>query len=122
MKLSTSIFPFLLVIVLSAPISLANHEGHPHDAPTEGVAESSKDSAATPGTEIRVKARGIVCDYCVRAMEKVILKRPEVHGLRIDLTSKLVVVTLKKGSQLDDDTVKKLVTESGYDIDAIERT
>ncbi len=70
---------------------------------------------------VRVKAKGLVCDYCVRAMEKVIRKRPEVQDLKIDLTTKQVELTLKEGQTLDDKTITELVIESGYTVDTIER-
>ncbi len=70
---------------------------------------------------IRVKGKGLVCDYCARAMEKVIRKRPEVADLRINLTSKIVEIELKEGQALDDATIQTLVSESGYTIDTIER-
>lgn len=71
---------------------------------------------------IHVKANGLVCDFCARAMEKMFRQRPEVKDLNVNLTTKQIQIELKEGQTLDDETVRKLVSESGYGIDTIERS
>ena len=108
-------------ILLAYPTpSMADDAGHSHDVPAQGVTEASKPGEEA-GDVVQVKAKGLVCDFCARALEKVIMKRPEVEGMKVDLTSKVIAIRLKKGRSLDDETIKSLVTAAGYNIEAIER-
>lgn len=78
-------------------------------------------SAFAAGELIQVKAKGLVCDYCARALEKVFKKRPEVQDLKVDLTTKDISIQLKEGQTMGDATIMKLVTDSGYNVDVIKR-
>ncbi len=115
---------FIAVICLLASNSaaFANHEGHPHESSEAAIIKSTKVQNGEIGETITVKATGLVCDFCARAMEKVLMKRPEVAGLSVDLTKKTVTIRVNKGSTLDDDTVTTLVKSSGYGIESIERS
>ena len=70
---------------------------------------------------INIKVNGLVCDFCARSLEKVFLKRGDVAGIKVDLGKGLVVVATKPGSTIDDTTLTKLITDSGYNIAAIGR-
>lgn len=104
----------------TAPAYAELHAGH-EDGPLPERVDAVKVNAGQTGQIIHVKANGLVCDYCVRAMEKVVMKRPEVTGLKIDLTTKTIDITLKKGQTLSDETVKDMVVTSGYTLVSIER-
>jgi copper chaperone CopZ len=114
-------FAAALVLGIAVRPAEAGHDGHPADAPTAGVVESSGPAASGAGETVTIQAQGLVCDFCARAMEKVLLKRPEVAGIAVDLTAKRVVVRLKPGAQLDDPTLKSLVETSGYSVAGITR-
>lgn len=73
------------------------------------------------GQTIHVKAKGLVCDYCVRAVEKMLKQRREVDDFKINLTTKRVDIRLKKGESLDDKTVSEIIAKSGYSIESITR-
>lgn len=73
------------------------------------------------GETVNVKVNGLICDFCARALEKVFGRREEVKGVRVDLDKGLVSVDLKPGQNLDDKTLTNLITDSGYDVAAIER-
>lgn len=70
---------------------------------------------------INIKVNGLVCDFCARSLEKVFLKRGDVAGIKVDLGKGLVVVAMKPGSTIDDTTLTKLITDSGYNVNVIER-
>ena len=94
-----------------------NHEGQ--------VVEPSKaanniENASCEDT-INVKVDGLVCDFCARSLEKIFLKRDDVAGIKVDLAKGLVVVAMKPGLTIDDTTLTKLITDSGYNISAIGR-
>lgn len=71
---------------------------------------------------VNVKVNGLVCDFCARALEKVLGKREEVASMKVDLDSGLVSVSMKLGKNIDDEKMTKLVTDSGYAVTGIERS
>lgn len=73
------------------------------------------------GELISVKAKGLVCEFCAKALEKVFLKRKEVSGISVDLTTKEILVNLKEGQSLDDAVLTELITDAGYNIESIDR-
>lgn len=74
------------------------------------------------GTLITIDANGLVCDFCARALEKVFMKQKGVAGIDVNLDSGKILISLEKGATMDDATVKKLVTDAGYNIGSIERS
>lgn len=103
-----------------------SHEGHDHQNHAQTSASGSADLLPTQkigdSQRVHVKVKGLVCDYCARAMEKVFKKRPEVAHIFISLTTKVITLDLHKDRSLDDETIKKLVLDSGYNVEKIERT
>ncbi len=87
----------------------------------EAPAASSGIENASCEDTINVKVNGLVCDFCARSLEKVFLKRGDVAGIKVDLGKGSVVVAMKPGLTIDDTTLTKLITDSGYNIAAIGR-
>lgn len=75
---------------------------------------------ATPQS-ITVRVNGLVCDFCARSIESVMKKRPDVTRVHVDLDKGEIHLGTKDGS-LDDPTLRKLITDSGYAVTAIERS
>ncbi len=105
---------------------LAQHEEHGHNHNHEGqVAEPSAASNdmenAVCEDTINVKVSGLVCDFCARSLEKVFLKRGDVAGIKVDLGKGSVAVAMKSGLTIDDATLTKLITDSGYNVSAVHR-
>ena len=73
---------------------------------------------AAPKT-IYVDANGLVCDFCARALEKVFEQEEGVESVAVDLDSKVITISLKDGAIMDEDTVRMLITDSGYDVQAV---
>lgn len=97
-------------LILTAPIALAhNHGGDAH--------------AEMPATQTMVtaKVKGMVCDFCARAVTKVFGKNDAVENVHVDLDSQEIHVTLKAGGELSDETVEDLVKKSGYTFVSVER-
>ena len=42
-----------------------------------------------------------------------------VESVAVDLDSKVITISLKDGAIMDEDTVRMLVTDSGYDVQAV---
>jgi copper chaperone CopZ len=78
-------------------------------------------AAENCSTQIDVKVNGLVCDFCARALEKVFGKREEVIAIDVDLNVGQVLITMQPGQTLDDTTITELISDSGYDIQAIKR-
>jgi len=73
------------------------------------------------GQVISVDAKGLVCDFCAQALEKVFMKRPEVSGIGVDLDNAKINIALKKGTSMTDEMVTDLIVDSGYNVGGISR-
>lgn len=78
-------------------------------------------SPAFAGEKVTIHVNGMVCDFCAQALEKVFTDEKEVESLEISLSTKTVTVTLKDGQNLSDEALAFLITDSGYDVDRVER-
>ena len=97
-------------LALTAPIAAAHNHG--------GDAHSETPAAQTMVT---AKVKGMVCDFCARAVTKVFSKNDAVENVHVDLDTQEIHVTLKTGGELTDDTVGELVKKSGYTLVSIDR-
>lgn len=70
---------------------------------------------------INVKVNGLVCDFCARALEKVFGKRDDVADINVDLDNGLVNVAMKPGQTIYDETLTRLITDSGYNVREIQK-
>jgi copper chaperone CopZ len=71
--------------------------------------------------DVVLKVSGLVCDFCAQAIEKVFLKQDAVAAVTVDLDNGRVTVDLKPGKTIDDRTLNRLMTDSGYTVTGIER-
>lgn len=96
------LFTAAALIAFSLPVQ-ASHDGteHAHD--------------------ITVSVHGLVCDFCAQAIEKVFMDHGEAEHVNVDLDNFEVTIDLKEGANLDDETVTKLITDSGYTVNGITR-
>lgn len=102
-----SIAVFVSALALSSPIALSQ------SAPASAVqAESNM---------LTVNVKGMVCDFCARAVSKVFGKNDAVDNVHVDLDNGEIHVGLKPGASLTDDEVETLVRKSGYAMVSIER-
>ena len=119
-----SITAILFMTLFFAFQSHAQHGEHKHNHEgqvLEPSAASNDMQNATCEDTINIKASGLVCDFCARSLEKVFLKRGDVSGISVDLGKGSIVVAMKSGSTIDDKTLTKLITDSGYNVNAIQR-
>ena len=90
-------------------------------APLAGVPLLATPAHAAAAQMVTVKVNGLVCDFCARSIEAMMKKRADVEGVHVDLDKGEVHLKLKPGATLDDPTLKKLITDSGYQVTGIER-
>lgn len=95
---------------LTTPMALA----HNHGGETRTEMPASQ-------TMVTAKVKGMVCDFCARAVTKVFGKNAAVENVHVDLDTQEIHVILKAGSDLSDETVKDLVKKSGYTFVSVER-
>ena len=73
------------------------------------------------GGTVRVHVNGLVCDFCARALDKVISKEDAVEDINVNLDTKIITIHLKEGQNLEDDKIINMVKDSGYDVREINR-
>lgn len=73
------------------------------------------------GETINVTIKGLVCDFCVRAIEKTFEKRDDVSKVDVDLDKALLTIQMKPGKTMDDETIKGLIADAGYEVEDIRR-
>lgn len=73
------------------------------------------------GEQVNVKVNGMVCDFCARALEKVFGREDAVNNINVDLDTGIVGVALKPGQNMDDEKLKTLILDSGYNVAEIKR-
>lgn len=78
-------------------------------------------SNAAYADTIKAGVNGMVCAFCATGVEKSFKAEPAVDSVKVDLETKLVTITTKANQNLDDDVVKKVITEAGYTVTDIER-
>ena len=77
--------------------------------------------AANAGT-VEMKVNGLVCGFCAQGIEKTLRKNPAVADVVVSLENRLVAIALRDGQDVPDEELRKALTDSGYDVKAIERT
>jgi len=78
-------------------------------------------SAASAAT-IEMKVNGLVCGFCAQGIEKTLRKNPATADVLVSLEDRLVAVATKEGQDISDADLKHALTESGYEVKAIQRT
>ena len=71
------------------------------------------------GGSVYADVNGLVCDFCARALEKVFSKQEAVSDINVNLDTKVITINFKDGQTLEDDKIKELINDSGYDVKAI---
>jgi len=97
---------------------------HKHDQADHGATVSSKTTKefhAQCENLIDVQVNGLVCDFCARALEKVFGRNDAVQDIMVDLDNGLVRIETKPGQDIKDDVLTKMITDSGYNVTAINK-
>jgi len=71
-------------------------------------------TAAFAGDTVKIGVNGMVCDFCARAIEKVFTKNEAIERLSVNLDEQMITAIFKDGQTIDDETLTKMVTDSGY--------
>lgn len=85
-------------------------------------AQTTPAQTAPFAADVVVSVNGMVCDFCVQAINRSFSRRPEVNAVRVDLTAKLVSIDFRPNHNLDDATIRDIVTRAGYTVTGLRRT
>ena len=72
--------------------------------------------------DLVIKVNGLVCDFCAQSIKHMFGKQDGVTDVSVDLDNGTVLVDLKDGQTIPDDTIAKIITDSGFSIVDIART
>ena len=98
-----------LLILLLSSTTYADHN-HQH----------TQEQLAARKTVV-VHVNGMVCDFCARGLEKVFKKEDAVGNIIVSLEQGTITIQLKKGKELSDSLITKLVTDNGISVEGIDR-
>lgn len=73
-------------------------------------------------TTIEMTVNGLVCGFCAQGIEKTLRKNAATEDIVVSLENRLVAVATKPGTDISDDTLRRALTNAGYDVKAISRT
>jgi len=110
----------ITALFLLTSIAFASDKAHNHDDVLDAAPAPKIEGAKCEDT-VNVKVNGLVCDFCARALEKVFSKRDEVSGINVDLNAANVTIAMKPGQSISDDILTQLITDSGYNVTAIDK-
>ena len=70
---------------------------------------------------LKISVNGLVCDFCARSIEKLFGKKESVDSINVNLEKMLITINLKKGKKLNNETIRQVIKDSGYDVTEINR-
>ena len=76
--------------------------------------------AAGGGVHYQLQVDGLVCPFCAYNIEKNVGRLDGVRDVKADLKEGLVNVLVSQGYSLDEDEVRKTITDAGFTLKAIE--
>lgn len=82
---------------------------------------ASASSAFAAGKEINIAVKGMVCGFCAQGIEKKFNAEAAVERVTVSLTEKRVSLTLKEGQDISDEKIGKLLKDSGFNVEQVER-
>jgi copper chaperone CopZ len=78
-------------------------------------------TASANAKDLTVTVKGMVCGFCAQGITKKFKALPEVENVEVSLGKKIVSLKIKEGKDLSDATITGILTESGYNVEKIER-
>ena len=85
-----------------------------------GLSLTSNMAFANTPSQSLVTVNGLVCDFCARALDKVFTKQEAVEDIDVNLDTKLITIDFKPEQSLEEEKIKELITDSGYDVVDVE--
>lgn len=73
------------------------------------------------GQKVDIKVKGMVCSFCAQGLDKKFKAEPAVEKVSVSLKEKEILLELKDGRQLNDERIKRIVHDAGYNVHSIKR-
>ncbi len=70
---------------------------------------------------INVTVKGMVCSFCAQGVTKKFKAEDSVEKIDVSLETKIVSIVLKDGKTMTDEKITTLLTDSGYNVEKIQR-
>jgi copper chaperone CopZ len=70
---------------------------------------------------IDITVNGMVCSFCAQGIEKKIKKISAVSTIAVDMDTKVVTIVTKDKQTIPDETLRKIIVDSGFAIKEITR-
>lgn len=77
--------------------------------------------AVNAGEKINVTVKGMVCSFCSQGITKKFKEQPEVASVKVNLDDHLVTIETKDNLSLKDESITKILGDSGYTVEKISR-
>lgn len=77
-------------------------------------------SSLASAAQITVGVQGMVCSFCAQGIEKKFKADPAVASVKVDLDKKLVLLTTKEGKTISDESIRKKITDAGFNVTSVE--
>ena len=78
-------------------------------------------NAALAVPSIKAEVNGMVCAFCAKGIEKKLKALPEGKEVFVNLKDRIVVLELKEGKTVSDETFINIITGAGYSVKKLER-
>lgn len=78
-------------------------------------------SALANARTVEMDVNGLVCAFCAQGIEKTLRGFPATADVYVSLENRIVAIQLKEGTDIDDATLRKAITNAGYTVIAIRR-
>ena len=79
----------------------------------------------TPATvwaeSVTITVKGMVCSFCAQGIKKTFGKESAVGSGDVKLDEKIVSLKFRAGESIDDERLKTLIADAGYNVEKIER-
>lgn len=112
-----------IILALSSPALAGHgdmkHEMHDHKHHEE-IQHKKKVLPEIKKGDAIVSAKGLVCDFCARALEKTFGKKKEVKAIDVNLDNKKITIFFNDNMALTENTIRELITNAGYDVEKVE--
>ena len=77
--------------------------------------------AAEGRQKVTISIKGMVCSFCAQGLEKTFRAQAGVTDVKVSLEKKTVVIETTTDARLDDDRLRILIEDSGFDFVKAER-
>jgi len=77
--------------------------------------------AGSAPTRIEVAVNGMVCAFCAQGIERKLRSLPATESVQVNLEQRLVLLTLRPGTTIEEAQLRSLIRNAGFDVRQIRR-